>query len=51
VWQPGHWQWNGYDYAWMEGRWLQRRPARAQWQPGQWVDVGGRWEWQPPGWR
>ncbi len=51
VWQPGHWQWNGAEYVWNEGRWLPQRVVTQRWEPGQWVDRGGRWVWVEPGWR
>jgi len=51
VWQPGHWQWNGYEYVWSEGRWVQQRIVAQRWEPGHWVDRGGRWAWEPAGWR
>jgi WXXGXW repeat (2 copies) len=50
VWQPGHWRWDGHDYAWHPGHY-ERRPAReAVWVPPEWVDRGGQWVFRPGHW-
>jgi len=36
VWVEGHWQWNGAQYVWMQGSWLQPRAGAVYVQP--------RWE-------
>lgn len=50
LWQPGHWGWNGFRYAWVGGRYLQRRPYYANYQHGHWASRFGRWVWVRPGW-
>jgi WXXGXW repeat (2 copies) len=50
VWQPGHWKWNGHDYAWHPGHY-EKRPARAAvWVPAEWVERGGQWVYHPGHW-
>ena len=29
VWVPGCWAWSGHHHAWVQGRWVRRRPAYA----------------------
>jgi hypothetical protein len=54
-WQPGHWNWNGASWVWIDGAYMQRvqQPtATAVWVPGQWVQqttggyvwVAGHWQ-------
>jgi hypothetical protein len=50
-WQPGYWRWNGGEYVWAEGRYVERPRPRAVWVPGRWeqrprgwVYVEGRWD-------
>lgn len=50
VWQPGRWHWNGGDYVWVSGRYVQRPAQYRQWVAGRWVDRRGFWEWQPGHW-
>ena len=49
-WQPGHWRWNGHEYAWIEGHYVARPRRGAVWVPGHWdhrehgwVFVEGHW--------
>jgi hypothetical protein len=51
VWSPGHYEWRGREYAWVEGRWLSarngyeyREPRWVQRGNGEWMMVGGNWE-------
>jgi hypothetical protein len=52
VWEPGHWQWNGRQYVWISGRYIQRPPHHRRWQEGGWVwsPREGRWIWRPAHW-
>ncbi len=54
-WQPGHWNWNGASWVWVDGTYMQRvqQPSStAVWVPGQWVQqttggyvwVAGHWQ-------
>ena len=51
VWQRGHWRWDGYDYRWAPGHWVER-PAHVtewvapHWQQhpnGGWIFIEGTW--------
>jgi hypothetical protein len=51
VWAPGHYEWRGGEYAWVEGQWLRdrsgyeyREPRWVQRGDGSWVLVGNNWE-------
>ncbi len=52
IWVPGHWQWNGYRYAWIGGRYDVRQPGWGHYVSGRWVWHGGagRWVWRPAHW-
>ena len=54
-WQPGHWNWNGASWVWVEGRYEQRvvQPApTAVWVPGQWVmQASGGYVWVAGHWQ
>jgi hypothetical protein len=54
-WQPGHWNWNGESWVWMDGSYVQRvqQPsATAVWVPGQWVaQSGGGYVWVAGHWQ
>ncbi len=51
TWQAGHWAWDGTNWAWVEGGYVQRPQPTAQWEPGHWeqqttgayVWVDGHW--------
>ena len=50
IWQPGHWQWNGYGYAWVRGRYLVMAPHYHRWVYGHWASGPGGWVWVPAHW-
>ena len=50
VWDPGHWQWDGHDYAWLPGHYEERPVREARWEPGHWDQRGGGWVWAPGHW-
>ncbi|WP_204259674.1 YXWGXW repeat-containing protein [Lichenicola cladoniae] len=55
AWQPGGWNWNGYDYVWLPGRWVQKRAvsrhvARPIYEPPHWQYDGDDWIWVPAHW-
>jgi hypothetical protein len=51
-WQPGHWMWNGANWEWASGQYVQRPAPQAVWEPGHWAQqptggyvwVDGRWQ-------
>jgi hypothetical protein len=54
-WQPGHCNWNGASWVWVDGSYMQRvqQPtATAVWVPGQWVQQsGGGYVWVVGHWQ
>ena len=51
VWAPGHYEWRGNEYTWVEGHWMRdragyeyREPRWVQRADGSWQLVGGNWE-------
>ncbi len=51
VWVPGHWDWNGRQYVWAEGQWVERPnpnsvwvPSHSEWNGYEWISVPGHWE-------
>jgi WXXGXW repeat (2 copies) len=51
TWAPGHYEWRGNEYAWVEGHWLRERvgyeyrePRWVQRADGSWIFVGNNWE-------
>jgi hypothetical protein len=55
VWAPGHYEWRGGEYAWVEGRWMRDRPGYEYREPrwvqranGEWILVGNNWERRGP---
>ena len=54
-WQPGHWNWNGSSWVWVDGAYMQRiqQPdTTAVWVPGQWVaQSGGGYVWMAGHWQ
>lgn len=53
VWQPGHWQWNGYNYIWVRGHYIIVEPRfrHRHWVHGHWEQGPNGWYWVPAGWR
>jgi hypothetical protein len=50
VWDPGHWNWNGRDYAWVPGHYIERPNVAMRWEPGHWVQERGSWVWVEGSW-
>jgi hypothetical protein len=50
IWVPGHWVWNGTNYAWQPGHWLAFHsgwvwtPAEYVWTPNGCIFVDGYWD-------
>jgi hypothetical protein len=45
MWQPGHWAWNGSQYAWTPGHYVARPSPAANWSPGYWQQGPAGWTW------
>ena len=41
MWTPGYWSWNGYEYFWVPGTWVEPPQPGFLWTPGYWGFVGG----------
>lgn len=50
IWQPGHFDWNGRQYTWKAGEWVERGGHGTLWQDGYWKRVGSTSVWVPAGW-
>jgi hypothetical protein len=37
TWQAGHWYWNGSDWSWIDGHYLERPHTAAVSEPGHWT--------------
>lgn len=55
VWAPGHHEWRGNQYVWVQGHWLAERPGYDFREPrwvqrgnGEWRFVGNTWERRGP---
>ncbi len=49
VWVPGHWEWRGDQYVWVNGYWIKSRPGYV-YSPPVWVEINGQWHWRQGGW-
>jgi hypothetical protein len=51
-WRPGHWMWEGANWEWSPGQYVQRPQPQATWEPGHWAQqpsggyvwIDGRWQ-------
>ena len=50
LWQPGHWNWEGQGYVWVQGQWIARAGRGTSWQDGYWSQANGTWSWVPAHW-
>jgi hypothetical protein len=41
IWTPGYWSWNGYEYFWVPGTWVEPPQRGLLWTPGYWAFVNG----------
>jgi hypothetical protein len=52
VWDPGHWRWDGHDWDWVPGHYVERPHREAHWEPGHWAErPNGAWLWVEGHWR
>lgn len=49
-WQPGHYDWDGVRYTWVEGRWVDRAGHGSLWQDGFWRRDQNDYVWVPAHW-
>ncbi len=51
-WEPGHWHWDGREYRWIEGHYIERPHRQAVYVAGHWDErPNGTWVWVGPRWR
>ena len=50
IWQPGHFDWNGSDYVWIPGEWVDRAGHGTAWQDGYWGGSAPNSVWVPAHW-
>jgi hypothetical protein len=51
VWDPGRWNWDGRDYGWVPGHYMERPRQNARWEPGRWEQRNGGFVWVEGTWR
>jgi YXWGXW repeat-containing protein len=52
VWERGHWHWDGRDWEWIPGHFVERPHRQAEWVEGHWAErPNGTWAWTPGHWR
>jgi YXWGXW repeat-containing protein len=50
AWIPSHWEWNGHQWAWIPGEWMEPPYTGAVWVPSHWGWNGHEWLWIPVHW-
>lgn len=48
VWEPGHFDWNGVDYTWVPGKWVEG--TSTNWLEGYWDETKPTPVWVPAHW-
>ena len=52
VWQLGYWDWDGKEYNWVPGHFVERPDGGGNWVDGHWIYAGtDHWIWIPGHWR
>lgn len=50
IWQPGHFDWDGTDYVWVPGEWVDRDGHGTAWRDGDWTGTDASAVWVPGHW-
>ena len=50
LWQPGHWDWSGSSYVWVNGQYVPAAGHGNLWVQGWWSLTPAGWAWQPAHW-
>jgi WXXGXW repeat (2 copies) len=50
LWRFGHWRWNGQQYVWVPGHYVQRPSPTANWTPDYWEQGPDGWMWVEGQW-
>jgi len=52
TWDFGHWHWDGQDYIWIPGHYVERPYRSSHWVRGNWAYDGNlNWTWTPGYWQ
>ena len=51
VWRPGFWDFDGMEYRWVAGQFLQRPDPTATWSPDRWEQRTFGWVFIPGHWQ
>ena len=50
VWDPGRWAWNGVQYVWQPGKYVEKPMVTATFVPGHWRQGPDGWVWTDSHW-
>jgi hypothetical protein len=50
IWSPGYWAWDGNDYYWVPGTWVEPPVSGVLWTPGYWGWQNGLYVWNAGYW-
>ena len=50
VWEPGHWLWNGTQFLWDQGKYVEKPTAATAYVAGHWQEYSDGWGWVPGHW-
>ena len=50
VWIAGAWDWQGSDWAWVDGRWDRPADRGIRWNKARYVREGAAWRYEPGHW-
>ena len=50
VWQPGHWNWTGNSYVWIQGQYVDTAGHGPNWMSEYWEKTDVGWVWRPAHW-
>jgi hypothetical protein len=50
LWSPGYWAWDGSDYYWVPGTWVEPPSGGLLWTPGYWGYQNGAYLWNEGYW-
>src|ERR1700759_5648422 len=50
LWRSGNWRWDGRQYVWLPGQYIERPSPAANWRPGYWQEGPDGWIWVEGQW-
>jgi len=50
LWRFGNWRWDGQQYVWLPGQYMERPSPSANWRPGYWQEAPDGWMWVEGEW-